>query len=410
MPKLTEATPKYRLHRASGQAIVTLDGKDFYLGPHGSKASKLEYDRRIGEWLAAGRSLPNAKNAAGKYTLTVIEVLARFMKHARTYYRKNGEVTDEVENLKYAARPLKRLYGRTIAAEFGPLALKAVREGFIAEGLSRRHINDRVSRIRRIFKWAASEQLVPIETYWGLRSVDGLQEGRSDAIEKPEVGPAEDAIVNGALLKMPRTIADMVKLQRLTGARPGEIRQLRPREVDRRISPWVVTPTTHKMQHHRRKRVIFIGPQAQEILSRYLLRDPDAYCFSPAECVAEHNAARRAQRKTKVQPSQLSRANPKNPRQYAEFYSNDAYAEAVRRACKRAFPVPAGISGAERKEWIKTHVFAPNQLRHNAATDVREEFGLESASAVLGHAKLSTTEIYAERQRKKAAKVMSKIG
>ena len=32
--------PKYRKHRASGQAVVTLNGRDIYLGPHGTKASK----------------------------------------------------------------------------------------------------------------------------------------------------------------------------------------------------------------------------------------------------------------------------------------------------------------------------------------------------------------------------------
>ena len=54
----SKALPKYRKHRVSGQAIVTLSGKDFYLGPHGTKASKSEYDRLIGEWLANGRQAP----------------------------------------------------------------------------------------------------------------------------------------------------------------------------------------------------------------------------------------------------------------------------------------------------------------------------------------------------------------
>lgn len=53
-----QSLPKYRKHRASGQAVVTLNGKDFYLGPHGTRASKAEYDRLLGEWLAAGRQLP----------------------------------------------------------------------------------------------------------------------------------------------------------------------------------------------------------------------------------------------------------------------------------------------------------------------------------------------------------------
>ena len=38
MPKLVHATPKYRRHKASGNAVVTLDGQDHYLGRYGSKA------------------------------------------------------------------------------------------------------------------------------------------------------------------------------------------------------------------------------------------------------------------------------------------------------------------------------------------------------------------------------------
>ena len=41
MPRYVNAVPKYRKHRASGQAIVTIHGRDHYLGPHGTKASRL---------------------------------------------------------------------------------------------------------------------------------------------------------------------------------------------------------------------------------------------------------------------------------------------------------------------------------------------------------------------------------
>ena len=47
------STPKYRKHRPTGQAVVTIAGKDHYLGPHGTKASIAEYDRLVGEWMAA---------------------------------------------------------------------------------------------------------------------------------------------------------------------------------------------------------------------------------------------------------------------------------------------------------------------------------------------------------------------
>ena len=44
--------PSYRRHKPSGQAVVTLTGKDYYLGRWNTKASRAEYDRLIGEWLA----------------------------------------------------------------------------------------------------------------------------------------------------------------------------------------------------------------------------------------------------------------------------------------------------------------------------------------------------------------------
>ena len=50
--------PKYRLHRPSGQAVVTFSGKDFYLGAYDSEVSRAEYDRLVAEWLVCGRKLP----------------------------------------------------------------------------------------------------------------------------------------------------------------------------------------------------------------------------------------------------------------------------------------------------------------------------------------------------------------
>ena len=46
--------PSYRQHKASGQAVVTIDGKDIYLGRYGTPASKAAYDRTIKEWLGNG--------------------------------------------------------------------------------------------------------------------------------------------------------------------------------------------------------------------------------------------------------------------------------------------------------------------------------------------------------------------
>ena len=69
MPRLVDSVPKYRLHRASGQAIVSIAGKDHYLGPWRSKASRIEYDRIVGEWIANGRRGP-VDTCAGDLTIS----------------------------------------------------------------------------------------------------------------------------------------------------------------------------------------------------------------------------------------------------------------------------------------------------------------------------------------------------
>ena len=90
MPLEQLRIPSYRKHKPSGQAVVTLDGRDVYLGPHGTQASKREYDRLVGEWQANGRRLDD-----GDHCVTIIELVAAYWKHAQDYYRKDGRVTQD---------------------------------------------------------------------------------------------------------------------------------------------------------------------------------------------------------------------------------------------------------------------------------------------------------------------------
>jgi integrase len=301
MPRLTNSHPRYRRHKASGQAVVTLNGTDIYLGPYGTKASRTEYDRMIGEWLAAGRHLPSSQ--LSNSDLTIVEILARYWRFASKHYCKDGEPTKEIDNIKCAAAPLKRLYGNTRAAKFGPLALKALQQRMIEDDLSRGVINGRIGRIKRIFRWAVSEQLCAPSVLHGLQSVMGRQRGRTDARETAPVAPVSDSVVEATLPHLPEVVADMVRLQWLVGCRPGEIRGLRPCDIDRSAEVWVYRPASHKTQHHGRARTIFIGPKAQEILRPYLLRDAETRCFTPIDSERRRKRELRERRKTPVQPS-----------------------------------------------------------------------------------------------------------
>ncbi len=166
--------PLYRRHKPSGQAVVTLSGRDIYLGRWNTRASRSEYDRLIGEWLASGRC-PSKADGVGE--LTVAELLLQFWRFVKGYYRKDGRPTSELDEYKQTLRPVRRLYGRTLARDFGPLALKSVRQMMIEADLSRGVINRRVNRIKRLFKWAVAEELAPPSVYHGLSALAGCRNG-----------------------------------------------------------------------------------------------------------------------------------------------------------------------------------------------------------------------------------------
>jgi integrase len=410
MPRLIHSVPKYRRHRASKQAVVTLNGRDHYLGPYGSKASRIEYDRLIGEWLAADRSSLDISGC----DLTIIELCSRYRRFATKYYRRNGRDTGVLAGIKSALKYLKPQYGRTLAAAFGPLALKAVRERMIADDLSRRYINDHVDRIRRMFKWAVAEQLLPVEVYQSLVLVPGLRKGRSDARECEPVFPVARGTVDATLPYLPEVVADMVRIQLLTGMRPAELCAIRPCYIDRSNPVWQYRPQQHKTEHFGRERVIFIGPQAQSVLLRYLARDAETCCFRPTDSEAKRRATAHAARRTPLscgnRPGSNRRRDPK--RAPGLHYDVAAYRRAIHRACDRAFPAPEEIKkdAAEVTTWQTKHRWSPNQLRHSAATEVRRRFGLEAAQVILGHSQANITQVYAERDYALAARVAKEVG
>src|SRR4051794_12762740 len=137
----TLRTPSYRHHRPSNQAVVTLDGRDIYLGRYGSPNSRAEYDRLLAEWLSNGRRLPAPVVGSD---ITVNELAEAYLRHADVYYVKDGKPTSEPESIRLAIRPLRHLYGHTVAREFGPVALKAIRSTMAEDGICRTSINRRI--------------------------------------------------------------------------------------------------------------------------------------------------------------------------------------------------------------------------------------------------------------------------
>jgi integrase len=373
--------------------------------------------------------MPTPAGDSGTYLfsgITVVELIARYKRYAEGYYRKDGAVTSEVASILSAAKVLKQMYGRDPVNDFGPLRLQAVQQSMIRANWTRSNINKQAQRIVRMFRWGVSQELVRPDVAQALRDVQGLHKGRTEARESAPVRPVEDSVVNATLEHLPATVADMVRLQRLTGCRPEEICAVRPCDVDTSETVWAYRPQSHKTEHHGRERVIFIGPKGQDVLRPYLLREKSAFCFCPAEGERKRRAILHQQRRTPVGygngPGTNRKADPQ--RAAGQKYTTGSYRRAIHRACELAFglpdelrKLPSEMPEAERAErrrqasqWRVQHAWHPNQLRHSAATEIRKLFGLEAAQVTLGHSNADVSQIYAERDLQKAAAVMAQVG
>jgi integrase len=402
MPRTpSNVPPPYPKKPHNGQARITVraaDGrrKDLVLGPHGSAESLAEYRRVLAELGAHGGHYPVQPGVPVAADLTVNEVLLQYWRWAEEHYRDpEGNPSRELVNLKDAVRPLKALYGHTPAREFGPTALRALQQELVKAGLCRSVVNFRVNRIRRVFKWAASFELLPVAVHQALQTVPGLRRGHGKVREADPVQPVLEEHVNATLPFLPAPVRAMVELQRLTGCRPGEVMAMRAIDLTMTGLVWTYRPASHKNRHRGLDRVIFLGPLAQTVVKPFLTTELEAYLFSPRAAAEAMRRRRAEQRKTKRTPSELRRQRKATPkRKPADRYTRVSYRQAIVRACNKA-----GVP-----EW------SPLQLRHTAATAIRAKFGVEAAKVILGHTKVETTQIYAERDLGKAKEIMAEIG
>lgn len=262
---------------------------------------------------------------------------------------------------------------------------------------SRVYINKVMKRVIRIFKWAAGEGMVPPTVHQGLSCVDPLKRGRTQAPDVAPITAVESSLVAATIPHLTLILADMVRFQKLTGCRPGELCKITPAMVDRSSDVWQIELAEHKTAHRGKQRTIYVGPQAQSVLKPYLLRAFDAHCFSPLESERQRRAAAHAARVTPLSCGNRPGTNriARKPRQApGTRFSTGSYAKAIKYACQRA----------------KLDHWHPNQLRHSAATAIRKEFGIEAASVILGHSDIGVTQVYAESDKTKAIEVARRIG
>jgi integrase len=413
----------------SGQARVRLGREEHWLGRFGSPEAQRRYDAIIRRILdqrnssavptappvaAEPEAAPehaSAASCADKATaapradalgaegstepsdVTVAEVCSRFLVYADREYRDaNSKPTSTIGNYRMAVRAL-RPYDDVSANAFNAPLYRDMMQRLVSEERParsegkppqrwpRQTINRIAKSVRFIFSWAVTEELVSPGVPAKLGAVKLLARDRTTAPERKKVKQVLDETIERTLPHLPQMVADMIRVQRYTGCRPGEVCAMMCGEVERSGATWIWRLDQHKNAWRDHDREIAIGPRARRILEPYLERRPDEYVFIASESEAARNRQRRAGRTSPMTPSQKARRKRAvASRRRRTPYTEAAYRRAIARACEK--------HGIPR--------WHPNQIRHTTGTEVRGKAGLDAAQVRLGHKSAKTTEIYAE--------------
>lgn len=327
------------------------------MGQHGSQDSYRLYDLHVARWKAERLRQAAEREQKLVVGLTVEQLIEQYLMRCAKWYKKDGQVTSQQGVIKSSLKAPRELYGPMEAVHFNAHCLKMCRESWVERGLKRSECNRRTLIVRQLFSWAVGEGLIPASVLptIGRDAVKPLQRGRCDAPESPPSKTVPGEHLEAVLAEVPGIIGDVLRLLRLTGARPGEILGLTVDQVDRTDEVWVARLDSHKESHLGKRRAIYFGPRARPILAAYVDASPKGLIF----------------------PIKVS-----------------VLRDAVALACKRA-TVP---------------YWTPRQLRHTAATEIDARFGAEAASVVLGHASPRMTETYIRRSEQRGRDVATAIG
>lgn len=377
--------PSLRLHKASKQGYIHVAGKDIYLGVWGQPETDEAYRRIIAEHLTTGTF-----GATDPESTLVSQLCAEYLMRAKTYYvDSSGKTTNQLSIIKCTIKVVLKFYASVPIKEFKPRQLKTLQQCMIEEDIARPTINKYCGVIKHMFKWGVTEGTVPIDIYQALTCVEGLRANRSAARETEPIRPVPDDAINAIRDHVSAQVWAMIQLQLLSAARPGELVELRPCDIEVSGAVWVANLTKHKTAYKGKSRLLHFGPQAQAILKPWLLRPTDAFLFSPKEAESARNARADSHRSEKQKPTPR-----KTKRTLGDCYTVNSYRRTIARACVAA----------------KITSWHPHQLRHSAATKIRKEFGLEAAQVILGHASADITQIYAERDNRLALEIIARFG
>lgn len=316
-----------------------------------------------------------------KVGITVSDLTALWANHCREYYKTaDGRPTSSAVNALLDVRMFRDLFGNASVFELKHADMLQLRDALIRSGITRTTVNSRLGRVKAMLSWALDEALITATVKAELTQVKGVKRGRSMAKERTPVRPVDDVTIDKTIEVMMPNTADMVRVHRLTGMRPCEICAMKWRYIDTSRFPWVYRVPAEANKNSWRgefgqPRVVCLGPRARAILEKH--RDSDTP-FSPIQAMKEFLEEKREKRVTPFYGSKKDNHDLHTPRELSEAWCTNAYTKTIYAACRRANIANWGA----------------NRLRHAFATEVRRQFGLDAAKAVLGHTEGTVTDIY----------------
>lgn len=251
--------PQHCHHKHKKLGYVYLNGRTIYTRRWGTPEAEREYERLIAEWLVNGRQL--ARRLTGKDGYLIEHLVTDFWRWAEGHYRKHGEPTREINNIRDAVRPLLELYGHTDADEFDAQSLKALRKHVVDQGRwARTTVNSRFSIIKRMFRWGVEDGLVAAIVYAEVQSVRAFKVNDTAAREPDRPTPVSEEDMRAVLDHVSPQVRAMILLQWAAGMRPGEVVLMRWEDITRHEDdPWMYRPSRHKNEHRGLDRKVWLG-------------------------------------------------------------------------------------------------------------------------------------------------------
>ena len=398
--------PSLCRNKAKDFAYVYINRKQVYLGKWGSAEAQGAYDRLVIEWAKSNGqvSVDFARDGA-----LLVELVTAFAEEYKA--RPQKSLSDYYAFVDIGLR-LGKLFPDKFANDFRIRDLEMFRDSLQEAGFERKgehqeytrtYLNKAVNRVKTIFSWGVTKEMVSAEACSRLKFLPPLRRGRTTAPEPPSRHLIPDSDYTAVCEFLPSYYLDIVTILRLTGMRPSELANMRIGDIDKSGDVWLYHPEHHKTEYRGNHRAVPFGKKVQTVLEKHLSgRNPDEYVFTASRAMISKWRDRRDQRKTKIQPSQMERGKKSIEEKVARYGNKmdpNTIGRIVSRACQKAI-----------KAKKLSQPWTPYELRHTAITEVRTKFGAEAAQHFAGHSNLDTQKFYDHSAIETASAVAREIG